>query len=179
MATIENDGVSAETIEVAGVVRDKQGHEWAIPADDTVDDWDEYSFLGKLNFDKAFHYQLVAENKVDQHALKGFVPVTREEVGLPPTVSTDLGKPVTTIVHYMDAVLMKIPKILADRAQARKARTAKTIVDATEPTQEMLARAKAKGQRATTMRETRERLRESGLVVEESVSRTVGDEPAM
>jgi len=68
------------------------------------------------------------------------VPVLREEVGISKTLDIEYGKPTSNYVQYADSVLMKIPKVLADRRYARKARIAKEVVEQTEPTAEMLSR---------------------------------------
>lgn len=143
----EQDVVEASVVEVAGIIKDDQGHEWAIPADnvDDLDDLGSPGLFGHMKFDPRFHYQTEHQDKVSSKMTEGFVPVTRKEVGLPDLITMDYGKPVTDIVHLMDTVLLKIPKVLADRKQARKLRTAQEVVSATEPTEEMLSRAKRGG----------------------------------
>lgn len=141
--SLAESGVECNTIEAPGIIKDDQGHTWAIPAeglDDVGSDADLEPF-GKLNLDPRFHYQMEREDRVQQKMTQGFVPVTCEEVGVPPPVESSYGQPVSRVLHKMDTVLMKIPKVLADRLQARKARVAREIVDATEPSPDMLRRA--------------------------------------
>ncbi len=137
------DGFDCNSIEVPGIMKDDQGHTWAIPAEGLTDrdDLGELNPFGKLNYDPRFHYQMEHQDRVSQKMTEGFVPVTRQEVGVPPPVELEYGKPISDVLHLMDTVLMKIPRVLADRLQSRKARVAKSVIDATEPSREMLRRA--------------------------------------
>jgi len=137
----EDDALEAKEIEVAGIIRDEYGNEWAIPADNVDDIGDIASNpFSVMKFDERFHYQIEPLGKVEQKRLEGFVPVLREEVGISKTLDIEYGKPTSNYVQYADSVLMKIPKVLADRRYARKARIAKEVVEQTEPTAEMLSR---------------------------------------
>jgi hypothetical protein len=142
---LSSGGIDASTIQVGGVVRDAQGHEWLVPADETEDLGDlKVNPFGELTLDPAFHYQTCRIDEVSAKLSEGFVLVTRDEVGLPSikNLEREFGMAESTYVRLHDGVLIKLPKILADRKQAKKARLAQAVVDSTEPTEEMLARAR-------------------------------------
>jgi len=55
----EDDALEAKEIEVAGIIRDEYGNEWAIPADNVDDIGDIASNpFSVMKFDERFHYQI-------------------------------------------------------------------------------------------------------------------------
>lgn len=151
------NAATASSIQVDGVIMDDEGHEWAIPAEDTEEfDADADGPFGRLKLDERFFYQTCRLDEVAAKVSEGFVAVTRREVGLADlkTLEREFGMAEATYVRLKDAVLIKIPKVMADRRQARKARIAKQAVEQTEPTEEMLARGTRPG--APVMKRTRD-----------------------
>lgn len=142
-----DNAVEVETISVAGVITDKFGNTWQVPAED-VDDLDDLGAINpfeKMRFDPNFHYQLVGVQHIDVKRMEGLVPVLKEEVGLPAELTSEYGKPTSNIVQFMDAVLCKIPKVLADRRRAARVREAQRALEGIEPTDAQLARARRPG----------------------------------
>lgn len=161
-----DDGVEVNQLEVAGagaeVIEDEFKNRWTIPNDSLTEDsaflpteWD----LINDQLDPRFHYQLVKVDKVAEYSLSGFVPVKKAEFkGINPELLMEYGKPVTDIYARGDVVLMKIPRVLAMRRLRQKENLKQQMLNLTEPTPEMLARAGRGGQSLTP---ALERLREA------------------
>lgn len=140
------------------VLEDKLGHVWNVPADGTID----YSSANRgtvidkaiPHFNPHFHYELHHRNKVPEKLLEGFVIVTKQEVKLPDDLVMEYGKPVSSEMALVDAVLMKIPKKISDRRYAAKHLEVQEALDQVKPTEEMLERARQKG--APIMKSLRE-----------------------
>lgn len=178
----EDRGLEVNDIEVAGVVRDDQGHTWAIPAEseDDLSNYDPSGPFGKIKYHPDFHYQLVRQDEVMKKKTEGFVVCTLQELGLEaftlPT-SADNGTPTTTIFHQIDAVMMKIPKVLADRRQKRKVQVAQEVREAIEPTEEMLRRAGLSGGRKTRVSDAIAEAQSQGMAASVTRKSTVGPAP--
>lgn len=141
------NAVEVDSISVAGVITDKYGNTWQVPADD-VDDLDDLGAINpfeRMTFDPAFHYQLVGVQHLDVKRMEGLVPVLKEEVGLPAELISEYGKPTSSVVQFMDAVLCKIPKKLADRRRAARVKEAQRALEGIEPTEAQLGRARRPG----------------------------------
>jgi len=139
--------LEVEEVEVAGIIRDKQGNVWAVPADST-EELEDLNFKGPfahLKYDDVMYYQLIRLDELESKRTEGFVPVTKSEVGIDEGLLRDVGKSVSSYVQYVDTILVKMPKVIADRMQARKAKVAQQIVDATMPDPEVLVRARRAG----------------------------------
>lgn len=172
--------VDIEELETGGiVVRDGEGNEWTVAGDSTED----YNY-GKLPLElprqlPGFHVEFCRPNQVADWMQKGFVPVTRKEMGvkeLPADIARDYGTLDTSTYRVGDAVAMKIPKILADRRYAAKARAAKEIRDSAGPTDAMIASAKAHGVYGASGR-TSSQGSIPGVEEDVTVTRTRVDEP--
>ena len=175
----EGDAIQADVISAPGVVvADNFGNSWTIPADEHEDltDLGAGSIFDRFKHDDRFTYNLIQENRVAQRRLEGWVVVSKEEVGLSNDLVLEYGKPVTSDVHIMDGVYMKIPKQIADRRLKRKAEYAKQVVEQTEPTDEMLKRAR-RGQSPTMkkLQETIDAARADGLHMEQNRKRRISD----
>jgi len=137
----DSDGIEVGEVEVAGVVVDKKGNKWAIPADD-ADDIELYInplLPPEALREKGMHYQSCAVDELPTKMSQGFVPVTRDECGIPEHIfAADYGRPEASIHRVGDTVLIKIPQILADRMRRPYERLAKEAVASLEPTKDML-----------------------------------------
>lgn len=178
----EDRGLEINDIEVAGVVKDRYGNTWAIPAEseDDLSNYDPSGPFGKIQYDPAFHYQLVREDEVMRKKTEGFVVCTLEELGLEAfTVpgAPDHGTPTTAIFHQIDAVMVKIPKVLADRRQKRKEQVAREVREAIEPTEEMLSRAGLTGGRKTRPSDAVAEAQAQGMAASVTRKSTVGPAP--
>lgn len=176
----EEGAAEVESIEAAGVVIDSEGHKWVIPAEN-VDDYDDLNStnpFGKLTFDDRFDYHTEHQDRVAQKMTEGFVPCTRKEMGMPPAFEIDGARPTTPLVHVMDTVMLKIPKELAARRRRAKVRIAQEQVAGTEPSDEMLARAKRNNSsKIKDSRAALDRLRNEGNPLEVEKITSIRDEP--
>jgi hypothetical protein len=140
--------VEAKTLEVAGVITDDQGHTWQVPGDN-VEDFDDlyagevYNIPNELT--QKFHYQLVPHAKMRDYAQRRFVPVTLEELSIPAEFKANTGQPLDSYHNVGDCILMKIPRVIHERLQARKIKEVKRRLREMEPTEAMLQRAKQSG----------------------------------
>lgn len=178
----EDRGLEVNDIAVAGVVKDRYGNTWAIPAeeDDDLSNYDPSGPFGKIKYDPTFHYQLERAENVTKKKSEGFVVCTLEELGLEAfTVpgAADHGTPTTSVFHQIDAVMMKIPKVLADRRQKRKEQVAREVREAIEPTEEMLSRAGLSGGRKTRPSEAIAEAQSQGMAASVTRKSTVGPAP--
>lgn len=147
--TIRPDGTEIETdeVELAGMIIDSRGNKWAIPADD-ADDMEVY--VNPLlpppdKIEPGMHYQTCHINELPTKMSQGFVPVTREECGIPEHVfAADYGRPEASVHRVGDTVLIKIPQILADRMRAPYQALAKEAIQSLEPTEEQLRKLQKK-----------------------------------
>lgn len=144
--TLQAATMTAEKLEVAGVIIDSKGRTWAPPADNVEDLYDLYAHnpLSVPVPEDGFHYQTFRLDQVDAAKARGFVVVMQDEVGIPAS-DLDDGKPVERAHRVGDAVLMKIPQVYRDAIEKRKNQRAREVVEACEPTQEMIERAKERG----------------------------------
>jgi hypothetical protein len=154
---VDVDGVTTEEVagaanatelEVAGVITDDYGHTWQVPGD-TVEDLDDL-YAGDVykipeHLTKKFHYQLVPHVKAKDYAQRQFVPVTLEELNIPPEFKLNTGQPLDSYHNVGDCILMKIPRVIHERLQARKIKEVKKRLREMEPTEAMLKRAKESG----------------------------------
>lgn len=138
----EDEGVEVKEFSAGGILVDEYGNQWTIPAE-TFEDFDDlnYNPIGNLRYDPRFHYQLEKVQDIAKKRSEGFVPCRRDELGMIDGLAKENGQPVDDLFIMSNSVMMKIPKVIADRRQAAKVRLAKAVKDATEPTPEMLARA--------------------------------------
>lgn len=165
---VEDGAVEVEEVAVTGVIVDKYGNKWSIPAEE-LEDLDDLGAAGpleKLKYDPNFHYQLERADRVVFKKMEGLVTVTRDELGIPEELVSEYGKPTSDIFQFGDGVMMKIPKVLADRRQKHKDAVAKAVRDAAEPTKAMLRRSKDR-QAALTFGKDLSSLRRKGDLVEE------------
>jgi hypothetical protein len=139
--------IEVESVEVSGILVDRMGRKWAVPAGNVADIADSYAKdpYEELDYDPNFHYQTVPISKAEDAMARGFAPVDKKELGVP-TISEDVyGKPVASIHQVGDAILMKIPKKIAQAIQMAKNRKAKAALEALEPTAQQLAEAQRQG----------------------------------
>lgn len=121
---LKNDGtLDVAQVEVPGIIRDDYGNEWTVPTNDAsfVELLTNPLALPKQN--PEFHYQFVRNDQVTAKTTEGFRPVLREEVGVADIVidaNTDASHASYHQVH--DLLLMKIPKVLANRRYKAAAR---------------------------------------------------------
>lgn len=168
-ASKDEDVLRVSSVEVAGVLKDDEGNEWAIPADNVEDQYDlgTSNPFEHLSYDPRFHYQLVRTDRVDQKKMEQFVPVKRREVNMPESLNQDYGTPTGSLVQYLDSTLMKIPKVIASRRQAARVREAQRVKEQTEPTSAMLARsARPGGPEIKSAEKSRRRLQDGDTPVE-------------
>lgn len=156
--TPSEDGIEVGEIEVAGVVRDKYGNTWQVPADNVEDYDDLYApeAYAKLpdELTKVFHVQGVPQKQIQEYMARGFVPVRQEEVGIPAEARRMTGQPLDGYHVVGDMVLVKIPHAINDRIQAAKVRETKRRLTAIEPTADMVKKSAESGV-ATKMERTR------------------------
>ena|SRR5271155_2589078 len=133
----DTEGLAASRIEVAGIgmqldtiVDEFTGKVWTIPNgkfDENVFHTSPYDIPNK---DPRFHYQAVRVgglyDELGEAQSQGFVPVTRRETGVNRIYDPSAPQPMDTY-HTIggDQVLVKMPKVLADRRYA----TAKKLCD--------------------------------------------------
>lgn len=163
-----------ESITVGGVkaqvVEDGLGHVWTIPAEAVEDMYDHVNIFEaiKHRFDERFHYQLEPRSNVGRKMLEGFVVVTKEELGLPGTLVMEYGQPVDTTFAVGDAVLMKIPKLLAERRLHKREERIREVRDLTEPSKYNAESRQSDGGQLEALKA------EKLVSVEETLSRRVG-----
>lgn len=162
------------------VLEDKLGNVWNVPADGQEDHASALNgtLMDKIipHFDPAFHYELHHRNKVPDKLLDGFVIVSKAEVKFPTDLVMEYGKPVSSQLAIEDAVLMKIPKVIADRRYSAKDRAVQEALREVKPTEEMLERARQKGAPIMkSLRELQKAATAKGGVVQQEVSRRVSE----
>lgn len=122
-------------LEVPGVIVDPYtGKTWAVPTDalETVRIHDSPYDIKK---DPQFHYQAHSFGEVADMESQGFVKVTRKEVGREESIklSGDVASPLDQYYTINgEQVMMKIPKILADRRYAAQKKLCDAAVAKTE-----------------------------------------------
>lgn len=142
-----SDGLEIKELEVAGVITDRYGHVWQVPADN-VDDLDDlyagepYKVPPELS--DVFHVQLIPLKRLKEYQARNFVPVTLEEMAIPDELLKD-GTPLDRFHVVGDSILVKIPKIIKDRIDAKKIKEVKERLKEVEPTKEMIQRAQQSG----------------------------------
>lgn len=141
--TNPDGSVEADRIQVPGIIKDAYGEEWAVPADELAYDELLTDPLKLPKKDPNFHYQFVREDQVTAKATEGFKPVRREEVGVQNIITRDVGSPLADYHQVHDLLLMKIPKVLADRRYRALKRMADEAVEQITDPQKL---AKAGGQ---------------------------------
>lgn len=131
----DTGAISASSIQVPGIIRDSEGHEWTIPEEDpTSDEFKLYKSPFDIKKDPQFHYQFEHRDKVSLMMAEGFAPCTRKELGIPDfNVGNEYGTSPDGVYRVEDLVCIKIPKIIADRKYAAQDRMCKAAVAATEP----------------------------------------------
>jgi len=145
----DDNSVELSQLEVAGVVRDKYGNTWQVPADNVEDFDDLYApdAYAKLPdaITKDFHVQGVPMKRVQEYMSKGFIPLRLEEVGIPAEARRMTGQPLDGYHVVGDMVLMKIPHKLAQRIQLAVVKETKRRLASIEPTADMVRKSAASG----------------------------------
>jgi hypothetical protein len=130
-ATDPNE-LSANEVEVPGLVRDAAGNTWTIPEED------ETELLYKSPFDikkePGFYYQFEHKDNVAQMMTEGFKPVTRKEIGLQGfTPIGEYGVNVDSVYQIHDLVCLKLPTVLNERRLKALGRVCDAAVAQTQP----------------------------------------------
>ena len=173
-----DEGVDVQTIEVAGlgaeVLDDGFGRVWNIPAENLDDNTDLANtifdeIIKKL--DPRFHYQLVGAKDWGKYKLQDFAIVSKKELGLGNDLVIEYGKTLTDDFAVGDAILVKIPKVLAMRRIKRRQDLIEQYKNLTEPNPDMLTRAARSG---TPVMKSLQELRDSAKGVRGgSLERTI------
>lgn len=145
---VDDDGIEVDSLEVAGVIRDKYGNTWQVPGDN-VEDLDDL-YAGDIykippEMEKDFHVQMIAISELKAYALRHFVPVLQEELGIPAHLIKDMGSPLDKYHCVGDAIMVKIPRVIHERIKAMETKEVKERLINMEPTQEMLKKANRDG----------------------------------
>jgi hypothetical protein len=149
MTEQEDNAVKVDELEVAGILIDRRGKKWSVPAGNVEDLYDLYS-SGKChipNPDPQFEYQTVrdAPGHVAAAKLRGFDVVYQDEIGIPQIDLDEYGKPVDCVHQVGDSILMKIPKVTWDQYQRAKSRAADAALSSIEPSEEAVRTAAKRG----------------------------------
>lgn len=129
-------GIEARFIEAPGIITDTfTGRTWAVPTDTFDDNIPIHNSPYAVKKDPNFHYEAHTIGEVADMESQGFVKVTNKEMGrlsykMPGEVATPLDS------YYTiggDQVMLKIPKVLADRRYAQLKKMCDSAVSATEP----------------------------------------------
>jgi hypothetical protein len=129
-------GVQASTIEVEGVIIDAYtGKTWAVPTDQFEDNIKIHTSPYDIPKDPNFHYEAHSIDEVADMESQGFVKVTRREVARELfRAPGELASPLDTFYVINGAqVMMKIPKVYADRRYAQLKKICDFAVEATQP----------------------------------------------
>jgi hypothetical protein len=129
--------LEVSSIAVSGIeIKDKLGNTFAIP-DDSLNDLDDAAagdVLAGLDLDERFHYQTIRPDQVPAYTAKGWGLCSREELGCPAAVVDTYGKPVTSQFQVGPDYVVKIPKIIHERAQRNKSlRSLRRLADLNPP----------------------------------------------
>ena len=127
------DGVQVDTIQAPGIVKDRFSDKtWTLPTGTFADlGLTTYKSARQIKKDPDFHYEFVRFNgnypELDEYLSNDFVPVTREELGMPAYVNPS-GQPTPLDSYYRveDQICVKIPRQLADLRYASN----KSVCDA-------------------------------------------------
>ena len=144
---MESVDLEVEELEVGGVIVDRRGQKWAVPAGNVEDLYDLYATASVHIPDpeENFTYQMLPEKEIAAAELRGWKKVLRSEVGVPQTDLDQYGKSVDSLHKVGDSVLMKIPTVIWKRFHDAKCRRARDELAGLEPSEEEKARAKASG----------------------------------
>jgi hypothetical protein len=132
----EGEGVQASRVEVPGLIIDEySGKTWAVPTGAFDDNMQMHSSPYDIPKDPNFHYEAHTLDQAPDMESQGFVKVTRREVGkelyrMPGELSSPLD---TYYVISGNQVMMKIPKVYADRRYASLKKVCDFAVQATQP----------------------------------------------
>lgn len=138
--------VNASSIESGGtaieIIEDGKGNKWAIPLDQNED----FDDLHKPDFDpvsehfrkEGFWAQTIRLDQLDEYLGKGFVPITRDEMDLPPHDRREYGIPVQNALTKGPDIWVKIPMKLKEQMDARYHRRVVKDRDALKATEEMM-----------------------------------------
>lgn len=140
--------VEGKTLEVAGVITDDQGNTWQVPGGNVEDLDDLYSgniYKLPTKLTDKFHVQLIPITRLREYVARKFVPVKLTEVGVPLELQQTTGQPLDTYHTVGDSILVKIPREIFDRINARKVKEVKERLAQMEPTEEMIQRTKNTG----------------------------------
>jgi hypothetical protein len=134
--TAPDPGIDVQTIEAPGFIIDTfTGKKWAVPTGEFDDQIKVHDSPYDIKKDPMFHYEAHTVNEVADMESQGFVKVTNREVGRE-TMLLPGEQPAQLSSYYTiggDQVMMKIPKVLADRRYARLKQMCDIAVSATEP----------------------------------------------
>jgi hypothetical protein len=148
-AGIPGEALEFSKIEAGGIIKDKFGNEWQVPADN-VEDFDDLhapDFYANLPKELTDTFALVGvpTAKIKDWMQRQYVPVHQSEIGLTEDMRRFAGSPTDSVHTIGDLTLMKIPKVIHERRQALKAKETKRRLDAIEPTAEMIKKAESSG----------------------------------
>lgn len=143
-----DDGIEIASLEVAGVIRDEYGNTWQVPGDNVEDLDDLYAgdiYKIPAAMEEKFHVQMIAISELKAYALRHFVPVLQEELGIPKELIKDMGSPLDKYHCVGDAIMVKIPRVIHDRIKELEVRETKERLIQMNPTQAMLKKGSRDG----------------------------------
>lgn len=118
---IADPGVPADIVEAPGIIRDAFSDKtWTLPTGAMADlGLATYKSPRDIRKDPNFHYEFCRYTgnypELDEKLSQDFVPVTREELGMPAYVNpTGQPSPLDTYYKIEDQICVKIPRQLAD-----------------------------------------------------------------
>ena len=143
----EEGAVEVEELEVAGVIRDKKGQTWAVPAGNVEDLNDLFMSDSAYipNPEPGFQYCTCPDKRLAEFRLKGWREVSQSEIGVPLIEKDQYGAPIDTLHRVGMDVLMKMPTVLWERQQAIKAKKAQAELDVMEPSADAVRKATERG----------------------------------
>ena len=161
------EGVEFGIVEVGGVLRDKFGNTWQVPGGNVEDIADlykgnVYQAPRGFTFDVSYKHdprvkghdipeaqmlylQLVPTARIREYTSRGFVPVLLSEVGVPEEFANTSGSPLDKYHCIGDAVLVKIPLLIARAIKQASINETKRRLKEIEPTKEMMEKARLDG----------------------------------
>jgi len=169
-----DDGfIAFSDFEAGGILVDKRGNKFAIPANNT-EELEDYSRPSSTHLDlddPNFVVEWYSPDKMGERMQRGRVPVTWDEVGLvSPAVDMkgQYGNPIDSYVKRADCIALKVPAVIKARESAAENAEAKRLRKSLEP---------ARALDGVTNREREDRAREAGISVRTEHESHVGDEP--